>query len=204
MDDIHSMPKKNKEAFIDGAMRVFGEMGYKKASVNDIAEAVGVSKAMVFYYFKNKRGLYQYLISVAGETVFSAFSQGFNRDITDFFDRIMMATELKLGLIKERPEILKFLASVYTETHPEVIDDIKLIHSQGESFRKGLALTDVDTSKFKSSVDPEMVLDLLVKYAEGYVSQQNLGENFDIEKMMAEFTACVNMLRTNLYKEEFL
>ncbi len=38
---------------------LFGEQGYDAISVRDVAEAAGVNKALVFYYFDNKEALFE-------------------------------------------------------------------------------------------------------------------------------------------------
>lgn len=45
------------------AFRLFGERGYSCTSIQDIADAAKVRKAMVYYYFQSKEGLYQTLVS---------------------------------------------------------------------------------------------------------------------------------------------
>jgi AcrR family transcriptional regulator len=47
------------------ATRLFSESGYDGASVSAIAEASGVNKALIYYYFEDKRGLYKEVIDSA-------------------------------------------------------------------------------------------------------------------------------------------
>ena len=41
------------------ADELFGELGYDAVSVRDVAEAAGVNKALVLYYFKSKEALFE-------------------------------------------------------------------------------------------------------------------------------------------------
>ncbi len=54
--------KRNAEAskalIITHAITLFSEKGYAFASMDALAKRSGLNKAMVFYYFKNKKGLY--------------------------------------------------------------------------------------------------------------------------------------------------
>ena len=50
-----------------GARKVFQDMGFDAASVNDIAAAAGVSKATLYVYFENKEQLFIALVSEARE-----------------------------------------------------------------------------------------------------------------------------------------
>ena len=48
-----------KEAILDAAIGQFSRYGFKKTSLSDIAEVLGISAAALFRYFTDKRALYQ-------------------------------------------------------------------------------------------------------------------------------------------------
>ncbi|BAF72380.1 TetR/AcrR family transcriptional regulator [Sulfurovum sp. NBC37-1] len=49
----------SKQLIITHAIELFSQKGYGSASMDELAERCGLNKAMVFYYFKNKKGLYE-------------------------------------------------------------------------------------------------------------------------------------------------
>jgi AcrR family transcriptional regulator len=49
----------SKCAIITHAIALFSEKGYASTSMDELASRCGLNKAMVFYYFKNKKGLYE-------------------------------------------------------------------------------------------------------------------------------------------------
>ncbi|HEY2059903.1 MAG TPA: helix-turn-helix domain-containing protein, partial [Amycolatopsis sp.] len=52
------MPRAERERqMLEVAERVFSERGYAAASMDEIAELVGVSKPMLYEYFRSKEGL---------------------------------------------------------------------------------------------------------------------------------------------------
>jgi len=51
--------KVSKQLIITHAIELFSQKGYASASMDELAERCGLNKAMVFYYFKNKKGLYE-------------------------------------------------------------------------------------------------------------------------------------------------
>jgi AcrR family transcriptional regulator len=54
------MRKKGKnEAIYDAAMGVFAEYGYRKATMDDIAAALGMTKGNLYLYVKDKKDLYE-------------------------------------------------------------------------------------------------------------------------------------------------
>ncbi|WNS42877.1 TetR/AcrR family transcriptional regulator [Paenibacillus sp. MMS20-IR301] len=204
MDKFINLAEDKQTQIIDGALAAFSANGYKKTSVSDIAAAAGISKAMVFHYFGTKKDLYLYLIDFGSGIIIEAIQEKFDRSITDFFDRIRMATAIKIAAMERHPAILSFFTSVFFESDREVKQEIKAKLASGEGFRNKLALEGMDVSKFKDGVDPKMVMKLLVRYSEGFVNELPGTAVIDPAVIAEEFEACIVMLRNNLYKEEHL
>lgn len=204
MEKFLNLPVEKQNTIIDAALICFGTNGYKKSSISDIAAAAGISKAMVFHYFGTKKALYLYLIDLCGNILMNEVNEKFDNSITDFFDRIKLAANIEISVIKKHPYIFSFLNSIYLENDDEVKDDIKDILSKSEVFRSQIAYDGMDTSKFKDGVDPKLVLKMLTWFAEGYISKLPNKAGFDIEDLCKEFDECINLLKNNLYKEEFI
>ncbi|MFC2133592.1 TetR/AcrR family transcriptional regulator [Bacteroidota bacterium] len=47
-----------KQKIIDQAKQIFGQLGFNKTTLDDIAEAVGMKKNSLYYYFENKEKLF--------------------------------------------------------------------------------------------------------------------------------------------------
>ena len=54
-----------KSKIIENAMILFSQKGYDATTADDVAAACGITKAMIFYYYKNKAGLYEAVMSQA-------------------------------------------------------------------------------------------------------------------------------------------
>ena len=204
MEKFLNLSEEKQKNIIDAALATFGKMGYKKASMNDIATAAGVSKGLVFHYFGNKQALYLHLIEFSGNFLLSEMNRQFDKNTSDFFDRIRLATEIKMSLLTKYPAILLFLGSVYYETDREVADSIKGILAQNEEIRAGLAFDGMDATKFKEGIEPQLVVNILIKFSEGYVSGTPNTAELDFDKLLSEFEACLSLMKNNFYKEEFL
>jgi len=55
-----------EQQMLEQAARIFGEQGYNAASMTRIAEAVGVTKPMLYAYFGSTEGLYLAVVDRAG------------------------------------------------------------------------------------------------------------------------------------------
>lgn len=63
-----------REQILDVALEVIGAAGYHGASMNDIAEAAGVTKPVLYQHFESKHQLYLALIDAAGERMIGAIA----------------------------------------------------------------------------------------------------------------------------------
>ena len=48
-------PEVRKQEILDTALKLFGENGYEKTSITDIAKAIGVAQGLCYRYFPSKR-----------------------------------------------------------------------------------------------------------------------------------------------------
>jgi AcrR family transcriptional regulator len=204
LEKFLNLPEEKQNDIINAGLNAFGTNGYKKTSIRDIANAAGISKSMVFHYFGTKKDLYLFLAQYSGNFLMNEIEKHFNEGETDFFERIRLTAEIEVSIIRKHPAILSFLKSIYFETDEEVMEDIKAILSQGDAFRWHIALDGIDAFKFKEGIDPNLVVKMLTWFAEGYMNQIGDKAQMNIDDINKEFSLCLNMLKQNFYKGEFL
>lgn len=204
MEKFSSLPVEKQTIIIDAALICFGTNGYKKASINDIATAAGISKALVFHYFGTKKALYLYLIGLCTHIFMNEINEKFDHAVTDFFDRIKLAASIEISVMKKHPAILSFLDSVYFENDDEVKADIKAIltNSESESLRSKVAFEGTDTSKFKDDIDPKLVMKILTLLTDGYLCKI-LKTGIDLDALCEEFDEYIDLFKRNFYKEKY-
>ena len=55
---ITKEPEVRKQEILDTALKLFGENGYEKTSITDIAKAIGVAQGLCYRYFPSKEALF--------------------------------------------------------------------------------------------------------------------------------------------------
>ncbi|MEY8000089.1 TetR/AcrR family transcriptional regulator [Clostridium sp. Mt-5] len=204
MEKFFNLPVEKQNIIIDAALKSFDKNGYKKTSIRDIAAAAGISKSMVFHYFGTKKNLYLYLIKLCGNIIMKEVDEKFDYTVTDFFDRIKLSSNIEISVMKKHPAIPSFLTSMYFENDEEVKEDIKAILAEGEDFRDKIAFDGMDYSKFKEGIDPKLVMKMLGWLTDGYINQLSSKTGVDYEAFFKEFEECMDLLRNNFYKEEYV
>lgn len=109
-----------RQQIIEGARRVFIEMGFDAASMNDITRAAGVSKGTIYVYFANKEELFEALIEDERTKMFSdifatleqggelretliRYGMAFATKLTS--DKVIMAQRTVIGICERIPEL---------------------------------------------------------------------------------------------------
>ena len=66
-DEICTLENNARERLLETATELFAEKGYAGASVREIVEKAGVSKPVLYYYFKSKEGLFYAILEWAAD-----------------------------------------------------------------------------------------------------------------------------------------
>jgi AcrR family transcriptional regulator len=189
-----SLPQEKQDKIVDAAMNLFGEVGYKKAYISEIASAAGISKALMFHYFGSKKGLYSYLVYYTGKIVLTEAQQERDTLNKDFFDRVITTIMFRLSIKSRYPAMNIFMDSVYGEDDPEVASDIDRLLAIAKDMHSKVELSPDEESSLKDGVDPRYVVHLVENYADGIIHGWN--DNVPIEEVTLKVTKCMNMLKS--------
>jgi AcrR family transcriptional regulator len=69
-----SAPER-REQILQVALEVFAQHGFHGSSMNEVAEAAGVTKPVLYQHFESKRSLYQALLDEVGNRLITAISK---------------------------------------------------------------------------------------------------------------------------------
>ena len=193
-----SLPQEKQNRIVDAAMNLFGEVGYKKAYISEIAAAAGISKALVFHYFGSKKGLYSYLVYYTGKIVMTEAQQDRDTANKGFFERVAVTIRFRLSIKNRYPAMTAFIDSVFNEDEPEVAADIDRLKAIATDMHSKVEVSSDEAGIFKNSVDILQVVGLIEKYTEGVVVGWN--NHGSVDDAMKEVAACLEMLKSNLCK----
>ena len=55
------LPEEKQQRILNAGFRVFSQNSYKRSPMSEIAAEAGISKSLLFFYFRNKKELYLFL-----------------------------------------------------------------------------------------------------------------------------------------------
>lgn len=106
-------PKRRQ--IVAGARKVFGDQGYERTSVDQIAAQAGVSKATVYHHFKDKKELFVASFSEEADELRDGVRCMLHRDPDIDVEAALLAVgERLLGLFMA-PAIVAFYRNAYAE-----------------------------------------------------------------------------------------
>ena len=156
MEKFEELSQEKQRRIIDAGMEVFGRNEYKKANTEDIAAKAGISKGLLFYYFKDKKSFYMYLFQYCVEIITRMMDDEDYTKITDFFELMEFGAQKKMQTMVEHPFILDFISRAFSSSREAVSKDVAMeLHSLIDTtFDRYFA--HVDFSKFNNDVDPKI------------------------------------------------
>jgi len=193
-----SLPQEKQNRIVDAAMNLFGEVGYKKAYISEIAATAGISKALVFHYFGSKKGLYSYLVYYTGKIIMTEAQHARDTANKDFFERVAITIRFRLSIKNRYPAMNTFIDSVFNEDEPEVAADIDRLKAIATDMHSKVEVGPDEAGFFRSGVDPAKVVGLIEKYTEGVVL--GWSSKSTVDDIMDEVVGCLDMLKMNLCK----
>ena len=203
-DKFNSLPQEKQRSIIKAATEVFGKNEYKKASTDLIASKAGVSKGLLFYYFKNKKELYLYVYNYLVEMMTAAVSDPGYKAITDFFQLLEYFSRQKYYILEEIPSIMDFAMRAFYSDREAVSEDLKDIHTQMKQDLYHKYFDHTDFSKFIDEADPYKVYEMMIWMGDGYLHEYQIShQSWSLEELMEEFKSWIRLLRKALYKEEY-
>jgi len=103
-------PERTRATILDAAVAEFTSKGLSGARIDHIAKRAGVNKRMIYYYFKNKEGLY---IAVLEETYTAIRTAEIGLNLTgrDPAEGMRELIEFTWRYFIEHPEFLSLLAT---------------------------------------------------------------------------------------------
>lgn len=129
-EKFFSLPKEKQQKIINAGFRVFSQNTYKKSPVSEIAAEAGISKALLFHYFKNKKELYLFLLKKCADITVDSLEQDGCYEPEDMFDAMYLGLKSKISIMKEFPDLGSFVIKAYYESDPEVSSEVSLLLSR--------------------------------------------------------------------------
>lgn len=140
-----------REAILDAARQIFARRGYAGASMRQIAETAGVTKAAIYHHFEDKASLFREVLSHALEQIHRR-KEAALVDIEDPLERLRALVWAHLRQFTEQRDLVRQIYVMIFIPEEASVPVTDIFHDQSCSFREVL----IDCAR-EGYLDPEEV-----------------------------------------------
>lgn len=192
-------------SILNAAMAEFCN-GYEKASTDAIVKSAGVSKGLLYHYFRSKKDLFSYAYDYAMKTVMAEFYNLINLDERDILERWRQIALLKMDLMKKHPMIFSFVARASFPDSEDVKNDI--IEQQNKLTQDVYPklFYDIDRSLFREDIDVDTAISVIIytieSYAQNEASPKKSAADYygEYERYLSDLERYTQLFRTCFYR----
>ncbi|MBA2871084.1 AcrR family transcriptional regulator [Anoxybacillus calidus] len=214
---FEKQPQEKKDLIIKVAIEEFVKNGYEKASTDVITRRAGISKGILFHYFKSKKNLYLYLVNYVKDHL-TEISMEELREIQcdDFFERIKEIVLLKQKVTAQYLQETQFITDAFTNPPVAVKKEMEeIIKKYYETYQEDFLLEHVyvkdliQTEKLREDISVDTVISMTMciveqlsnKYLALYKNKQIDIMN-STESLIKELNEYLKIVKYGIYKPE--
>lgn len=180
-DKFFKLPLEKQQRILNAAYKVFSENSYKKAPMSEIAEEGGISKALLFHYFHNKKELYLYLWTQAVEMTRETISKYNIFESSNFFQVLKRTVQAKCSLMKTYPRLYAFSLRAYYEMNEEVKTSVQESYSIISRMSEQTLWKKIDRTLLRNDISLELMYKEIFYAVDGYMLDKYRSNQIDAE-----------------------
>jgi len=162
-----------RQHILDGALPVFSEHGFHDTSMNEIAEAVGVTKPVIYQHFGSKRELFSSLIDTVGNDMVETVKTA-TRAASDGKAQTQRGFQAYFHWVDTHHDGFRLLFGGAARHDDEFSSQIRQITSSIASAVASMIMADVDNE------NQALIAHAVVGFAEG-VSRRLIDNNLEFD-----------------------
>ncbi|MGI2328561.1 TetR/AcrR family transcriptional regulator [Planococcus sp. YIM B11945] len=207
MEKFTALEPEKQQTILNAALAEFAEHGFEKASTNRIVKAASIGKGMLFYYFKSKRDLYEYLADYSLDFVKKEYFNLVDLSERDFIERLKKISAIKFKAQTENKYVFNFIGTFVLAKDATMPAHIQRKYEDLQRISNKMLYEGIDLALFRSDVDVEKAFKLIRWSIEGYQNEllqklegQHLA-SIDFDPYWQEFYSYLDILKKSFYKE---
>ena len=201
-EKFFALPEEKQRAILNAGYRVFSQNAYKKSPMSEIADAAGISKSLLFHYFRNKKELYLFLWEKCAQVTIECLREAGCYEQTDLFESMYRGLKAKVHIIKQYPDMGTFVIKAYYETDPEVCDEIQKSVEKHTVFKANAQLMRLDPEQFVPGLDLKMMYQDMYLASVGYLWEKIQWGGIDVDQMERDFMKMIEFWKSIYLRKE--
>lgn len=197
-----SLPAQRQQAILNAGYRVFSQNSYKNSPMQEIADAAGISKSLLFHYFHNKKELYLFLWDQCAEITIGHLTKHGCYGQTELFESMERGMRAKLELIRMYPDMARFTIKAFYEKDEDICAAVQQSYHRYFNLKADRTRLNLDPAQFAPGLDIAMMYREMYWASEGYLWEMSQRGNMDFEQMEKDFTRLMAFWKSIYLRKE--
>lgn len=193
---FYALPEDKQNSIISAGFRVFSQYSYKNSPMSEIAAEAGISKSLLFYYFKNKKELYLFLCRYSAELTEQEMIRQKCYEKEDFFDIFLSGLKVKVQLMRQYPDLSLFQLKAYYEKDKSLRPEIDQLIGIYSGYKNQSEMLKLDKEQFIEGLDLEMMYTDMFLASQGYLWEKLQSDTIDPDQMEKDFIRMIEFWRS--------
>lgn len=203
--DIDKKDSINK--IVNGAIIEFGEKNFTEASTNNICKISGVSKGLLFHYYKSKDQLFLECVSRCFNEIAKYTTENMIVESTDVSENLQKYFQVRLKFFKQYPHFEHIFISAMFNAPMNLTDDILQCKNMLDLINKDVLKSMLENLPIRENLNLDEIIDYILDFGNFLVlkfKKSNAYKYFGDEKVFEnyndEFIKFVKMLLYGILK----
>lgn len=195
-EKFFALPQEKQQAILNAGYRVFSQNTYKNSPMSEIAQEAGISKSLLFHYFKNKKELYLFLWEQCARMTIEHLTRNDCYGQTGLFESMYRGMYAKMEIIRDYPDMANFTIKAFYKKEPEICAAVQASYHRHFNFKADQFRWNLDPSQFVEGLDIEMMYREMYWASEGYLWEMVQQGDVDMEKMERDFLRLIEFWKS--------
>lgn len=201
-EKFFALPQEKQQAMINAGYRVFSQNSYKNSPMSEIADEAGISKSLLFHYFRNKKELYLFLWDKCAETTIEYLTRYDCYGQKKLFDSMERGMKAKMQIIRLYPDMGNFTIRAFYENDPQISAAIQESYHKYFNLKAEKTRLNLDPEQFIPGLDVAMMYREMYLASEGYLWEMVQRRDVDINQMEKDFTKLMDFWKSVYLRKE--
>lgn len=201
-EKFFSLPAAKQQAIIQAGYRVFSQNSYRNSPMSEIAADAGISKSLLFHYFRNKKELYLFLWDQCAKTTIAFLTKYDCYGQKDLFESMERGMRAKMEIIRLYPDMSCFTIRAFYEKDPEISAAIQESYHRYFNLKADQTRLNLDPAQFRPGLDIPMMYREMYWASEGYLWEVVQRDTWDIDRMEQDFQALMEFWKSIYLRKE--
>lgn len=197
-----SLPVEKQQAILNAGYRVFSQNSYKNSPMSEIADEAGISKSLLFHYFRNKKELYLFLWENCAETTIEFLTRYECYEQKELFESMERGMRAKMEIIRLYPDMGNFTIRAFYEKDPEICAAVQESYHKYFNLKADKVRLNLDPEQFIPGLDISMMYREMYWASEGYLWEMVQRGNVDIDEMERVFKKLIEFWKSVYLRKE--